>query len=103
MERVAIQAIRSTRALTSDDLKHDGKAGYEGEVPRAHDENAVRSRQHSRHALSMIPHACQVVVLRRIDQHGNGDLRDPIVSEGRRVRRHEHDGAYPRIAELGEK
>ncbi len=50
----------------------------------------------------MIPHARQVIVLRRIDTHGDGDLRQRVVGEGRRVRRHEHDGPYPRIEEIGD-
>jgi hypothetical protein len=50
----------------------------------------------------VIPHARQVIVLRRIDTHGDGDLRQRVVGEGRHVRRHEHDGPYPRIEEIGD-
>jgi len=44
MERVAIEAVRVSRALTGDDLQRRGKAGYEGEVPGTLDKNAFRLR-----------------------------------------------------------
>src|SRR5262245_44901110 len=102
MERVAIEAVRVSRALSGEDLQHRGKAGYEGEVPGTLDKNAFRLRQRPRQPLGMIRHAGQIVVLGSIDEDGNRDLRQRSVGEGRRVRRHEHDGPYPWIAELGE-
>src|SRR5215813_7332602 len=102
MERIAIEAVRVSRALTGDDRQRHGKAGYEGEVPRTLDKNAFRLRQRPRQAVRMIPHARQVILLRSIDKHGNRDLRQRIVGEWRRVRRHEHNGVYPRIAEIGD-
>ena len=48
----------------------------------------------------MILHARQVVLLRGVDKRGNRDPCQCIVRERRRVRRHEHYGPYPRIAEL---
>jgi len=102
VERVAIEAVRISRALTSDDLQRRGKAGYEGEVPGALDKNAFRLRQRPRQAFGMMLHARQVVLLRSIDEDGNRDLRQRIIGEARRVRRHEHDGPYPGIAEIGE-
>src|SRR5438128_845521 len=86
MERVAIEAVRVSRALTGDDLQRGGKAGYEGEVPGTLDNNAFRLRQNPRQAFGMVPHARQVIVLRSIDTHGNADLRQGVVSKGRRVR-----------------
>src|SRR5262245_5896537 len=102
MERVAIEAIRVSRGLAGNDLQRRGKAGYEGEVPGTLDHNAFRLRQRPRQAFGMIPHARQVIVLRSIDKHGNRDLRQRLVGERRRVRRHEHNGSYPRIAEIGD-
>src|SRR5262245_20931 len=100
VERVAIEAVRVSRALTGEDLQRSGEAGYEGKVPGTLDENVFHLRQRPCQPFGMIPHARQVVFLRSIDEHGNRDLRQRIVGEGRRVRRHEHDGPYPRIAEL---
>src|SRR5262249_5453891 len=102
MERIPIEAVRVSRALTGDDRQRHGKAGYEGEVPRTLDKNAFRLSQRPPQEFGRIPHAREVVLLRNIDTHGNHDLRQRIVSEARRVRRHEHDGPYPRIAEFGD-
>ena len=102
MERVAIEAVRVSRALTGDDLQRGGKAGYEGEVPGTLDNNAFRLRQNPRQAFGMVPHARQVIVLRSIDTHGNGDLRQGVVGKARRVRGHEHERPYPPIAEIGD-
>jgi hypothetical protein len=56
-------------------------------------------------AIEAIRVARQVVLLRSIDKHGNRDLRQRIVSEGRGVRRHEHttrskNGGVSRLAAL---
>ena len=102
MERVAIEAIRVSRGFAGNDPQRRGKAGYVGEVPGTLDHNAFRLRQRPRQAFGMIPHARQVIVLRSIEKHGNRALRQRIVGEWRRVRRHEHNGADPRIAKIGE-
>ena len=44
MERVAIEAVRVSRAFSGDDLQRSGKAGYEGEMPGTLDKNAFRLR-----------------------------------------------------------
>ncbi len=44
MERVAIETVRVSRALTGDDLQRRGEARYEGEVPGTLDKNAFRLR-----------------------------------------------------------
>src|SRR4029453_11326352 len=100
MKRVAIEAVRVSRALTGADLQHRGEAGYEGEVPGSLDENAFRSGQGPGQTFAMIRHARQVIVLRNIDERGNGNPRQRGVGERRRVRRHEHDRPYPRIAKV---
>jgi len=102
VERVAIEAVRVSRSLTGKDLQRRRKAGYEREVPGPPDHNAFRVRHRPRQAFGMIPHQRQVIVLRSIDKHGNRDLRQRIVGEGSRVRRHDHNGPYPRIAEIGD-
>jgi hypothetical protein len=100
MERVAIEAVRVSRALTGYDPQRRGKARDEREVPGTLDQNAFRPGQRLRQALAMILHAGQVVLLRGVDKRGNRDPCQRIVREPHRVRRHEHNGPYPRIAEL---
>lgn len=100
MKRVAIEAVRVSRALTGDDPQRRGEAGYEGEVPGSLDENAFRSGHGPGQAFAVIRHARQVIVLGNIDERGNGNPRERGVGEGRRVRRHEHDRPYPRIAKF---
>src|SRR5262249_30291373 len=77
-------------------------AGNEGEMPGTFDKNAFRPRQPPRQAFGMILHSRQVIVLRSIDKYGNRDRCERIVGEGCRVRRHQHDGPYPRVAEFGD-
>src|SRR5690349_5392808 len=101
VERVAIEAVRISRAVAGDELQCRRKAGDEREVPGTLDDNALDVRQRLRQAFGVILHTRQVVFLAAIDEHGNGDLREAIVGKARRGWRHHHDGSYPRIAELG--
>jgi hypothetical protein len=75
MERVAIEAVRLSRALTGDNLQRHGKASYKAEVPSHLNKNdAFSLRQRPHQPFAMIPHARQVIVLCSIDTHGNGDF-----------------------------
>ncbi len=77
------------------------KAGYEGKVSCALDQDVLCSRcQRLRQPSRVIPHRSKVIALRAVDADGDGDTRQRLVREQRPDRRQQYDRANATIMDI---